>query len=557
MSSEQNEAKIPLDDIIKKLADQIEKLTKIIEKSTKSISDNTDTNKDWHKFQAMMKIELEKEHGRQVRLNKEYARSSQSLEMFTGLLSRGASVGLVFKSLTGAITGVSKELDKYKAEHAELRRMEKEFAKKGIDVGRGDLEKAGNEMEREQHRRQLEAVGKAEEGKQGKEGKLAEGISSMKEFANKHKTGILIGAGSVGILLTVLKKAFDVSPMFQAIKKLLQFGFMLILRPIGDFFGFIMRPIMVMMLRKFIIPWYKDVYPVMKKLGTWIGNNLTPAAESAMGVVAAINEGFKDVGLSDEQAGGATLATGAAVAGGGYVGLRKGGGLLSEKLKTKFGKTGSVTSDWEGKTGDEKNAEKKAVEEEKKKTNKEKVKEKMKDTKAKLKDASIRTQQMAKATAKVTSAAQKAAQVAAAKAAAMVTAKAASKFIPIAGQVLLAVDAAGSIMKKFAPEQHEGVRQGALSLGAMLGDTEGTNTEHALDFFGFGKQSTAEFIQDKINPYLGDETAIGGGAGGSRGNRGNGVVINIANVSKEVDVQHIGAIVSTELQKQNKRSHKF
>ena len=175
MSQEQNEAKIPLDEIIKKLADQIEKLTKIIEKSTKSISDNTDTNKDWHKFQAMMKIELEKEHGRQVRLNKEYARSSQSLEMFTGLLSRGASVGLVFKSLTGAITGVSKELDKYKAEHAELRRMEKEFAKKGINVGRGDLEKAGNEMEREQHRRQLEAVGKAEEGKQGKEGNLAEG----------------------------------------------------------------------------------------------------------------------------------------------------------------------------------------------------------------------------------------------------------------------------------------------------------------------------------------------------------------------------------------------
>ena len=282
MSSEQNEAKIPLDEIIKKLAEQIEKLTKIIEKSTKSISDNTDTNKDWHKYQAMMKIELEKEHGRQVRLNKDYARSSQSLEMFTGLLSRGASMGLVFKSLTSVIGGVSKELDKYKAEHTELIRMEKEFGKKGINVGRGDLEKAGNEMEREQHRRQQEQVDKAKEGKGGKEGKLAEGISSMKEFANKHKTGILIGAGSVGILLTVLKKAFDVSPMFQAIKKLLQFGFMLILRPIGDFFGFIMRPIMVMMLRKFIIPWYKDVYPVMKKLGTWIGNQLVPTMEGIL-----------------------------------------------------------------------------------------------------------------------------------------------------------------------------------------------------------------------------------------------------------------------------------
>ena len=556
MSQEQNEAKIPLDEIIKRLAEQIEKLTKIIEKSTKGINDNNDANKDWHKYQAMMKIELEKEHGRQVRLNKEYARSSASLEMFTGLLSRGASVGLVFKSLTGAITGVSKELDKYKAEHAELMRMEKEFAKKNINVGRGDLELQGNEMEREQHRRQLEAVDKAKEGKGGKEGKLAEGISSMKEFANKHKTGILIGAGSIGILLTVLKKAFDVSPMFQAIKKLLHFGFMLILRPIGDFFGFIMRPIMVMMLRKFIIPWYKDVYPVMKKLGTWIGNSIVPTIEGMAAVIAGIHEGLKKLGLTDDEAtttGVAAVGVGAVAAGVGtaYVGgklIKKGLGLGGIKADT-----GKVTSDFD--TADDKKNEKKAEEEEKKKTRKEKVKEKMKETKVKMKDAANQAKQMAKATTKVTGAAQKAAQMAAAKAAAMVTAKAASKFIPIAGQVLLAVDAAGSIMKKFAPEQHEGVRQGALSMGALLGDTEGTNTEHALDFFGFGKQSTAEFIQDKINPYLGDETAIGGGAGGARGDRG--VVINIANVSKEVDVQHIGAIVSTELQKQNKRSHKF
>ena len=123
--------------------------------------------------------------------------------------------------------------------------------------------------------------------KKGGTGKLAEGISSMKAFAEKHKTGILIGAGSIGILLTVLKKAFDVSPMFQAIKKLLNFGFMLILRPIGDFFGFVMRPIMVMMLRKFIIPWYKDVYPAMKKWGTYIGEKLVPVMEAILEFLTA------------------------------------------------------------------------------------------------------------------------------------------------------------------------------------------------------------------------------------------------------------------------------
>ena len=232
-------------------------------------------------FSLLMKIELEKEHGRQVRLNKEYARTSQSLEMFTGLLSRGVGVGLVFKSLTRSIGGVSKELDKYKAEHKELMRMEQEFAKKGIKIA--DLGKAGNEQYQEQFRRQQEAVDTAKEGAKGKGGKLAEGISSMKAFADKHKTGILIGAGSIGVLLTVLKKAFDVSPMFQAIKKLLHFGFMLILRPIGDFFGFIMRPIMVMMLRKFIIPWYKDVYPYMKKWGTGLG-------KAAAGFIATVSD---------------------------------------------------------------------------------------------------------------------------------------------------------------------------------------------------------------------------------------------------------------------------
>jgi len=276
----EQEANIPLDDIIKKLAETVEKLTDVIEKAQKATQKNTSANKDWHKFQAIMKIELEKEHGRQVRLNKEYARSSQSLEMFTGLLSRGVGVGLVFKTLTRSIGGVSKELDKYKAEHAELMRMEQEFAKKGIKIA--DLGKAGNEQYQEQFRRQQEAVDTAKEGAKGKGGKLAEGISSMKAFADKHKTGILIGAGSVGILLTVLKKAFDVSPMFQAIKKLLHFGIMLVLRPIGDFFGFIMRPIMVMMLRKFIIPWYKDVYPAMKKYGTYIGEKLVPVLESIL-----------------------------------------------------------------------------------------------------------------------------------------------------------------------------------------------------------------------------------------------------------------------------------
>ena len=91
-----------------------------MEKSTKQINANTSQSADWHKYQALMKIEQEKEHGRQVRLNKEYGRTEASMQMFTGLLTKGASAGLIFNKLAGSIGGVSKELDKFKEEHKEL-----------------------------------------------------------------------------------------------------------------------------------------------------------------------------------------------------------------------------------------------------------------------------------------------------------------------------------------------------------------------------------------------------------------------------------------------------
>ena len=279
----EQEANVDLKGVIKDLAEQIKKLTDIVEKSTKKINANTTANADWHKYQALMRIEQEKEHGRQVRLNKEYGRSAASLQMFTGLLTKGASAGFIFNKLANTIGGVSKELDKFKQETVELAKLQKKYA--GLD-----LAKPENIAERDIMAAQQARTDTAKEEmneKKGGSGKLAEGISSMKAFAEKHKTGILIGAGSIGILLTVLKKAFDVSPMFQAIKKLLHFGFMLILRPIGDFFGFIMRPIMVMMLRKFIIPWYKDVYPAMKKWGTYIGEKLVPVMEAILEFLTA------------------------------------------------------------------------------------------------------------------------------------------------------------------------------------------------------------------------------------------------------------------------------
>ena len=83
------------------------------------------------------------------------------------------------------------------------------------------------------------------------------------------------GMGAAGAGLAIGKSMIDSSPLLQQMLKLMKFGFMLILKPIGDFFGFIMRPIMILLLRKFIIPFYQSVYPWFAKEGTKIGNGIS------------------------------------------------------------------------------------------------------------------------------------------------------------------------------------------------------------------------------------------------------------------------------------------
>ncbi len=580
----EQESNIPLDDLIKKLADTVEKLTDVIVKAQKATKANNSLSADWHKYQSLMKLEQEKEHGRQVRLNKEYGRSQASLQMFTGLLTKGASAGLIFNRLAGHIGGVSKELDKLKTEQQELNRMNAKYQKQFGDNWRTqDANKAEAEMVRKQEAR----VGDAQEASKGKTGKLAEGISSMKEFADKHKTGILIGAGSIGILLTVLKKAFDVSPMFQAIKKLLHFGFMLILRPIGDFFGFIMRPIMVMMLRKFIIPWYKDVYPVMKKWGTAIGNWVAGAAQAAgdpatiaavaigsAGVIAAIYVVAKKItiGLSTSVVKGVLANLG--------VKLPVKVPPLSSpvpkfkippppkapvikippviaKVATKIAAipaviTNAVKAPIKAVSIATSNIMKNV------KTVSNIIPKVIKDIPLNLGKGVNAIKNVVTPVVKNLASPKTAAAAADALKIVKTVAKPLTRIIPIAGQVLLAIDAAGSAMKHFAPEQYEGVRQAALGIGAAFGDTEGTVTEQILDFGGFGKQSTMEQVAGGVGwakDKLGITTGGSGIGGGSRDARSaNNIIVNIGTVNENADALVVTQTISNELAKQNKKS---
>ena len=113
------------------------------------------------------------------------------------------------------------------------------------------------------------------------------GIAGMMGGA---KGMVALGGALIGIKL--LQKAITLgiqsSPMMQQMLKLWKFGIMMIFRPIGDFFGFFLRPIFVALLRKFIIPFYQTYLPMMQemghKLGEDVANNLIWILEMLSGI---------------------------------------------------------------------------------------------------------------------------------------------------------------------------------------------------------------------------------------------------------------------------------
>jgi len=109
-----------------------------------------------------------------------------------------------------------------------------------------------------------------------------------------------IGLGALG-LASLAKKGFQAliesSPMLKQMMKMLNFGVMMILRPIGDFFGFFLRPIFVYLLRKFIIPFYQTYLPLMQQMGMDLG-------ESVVGWLMAIGKAMNWLmGIEQKQAG--------------------------------------------------------------------------------------------------------------------------------------------------------------------------------------------------------------------------------------------------------------
>jgi len=254
--------------VLKELLKHMKSQEDIIKKGNKA---RADENKSFH-LTYEQKKELKAIDDQRIKENIHLRASLKGaqtqMQMFTGLMKRGATIGTVFSTIVGKSKGLASSFEEQKNEIDELTKKIANLDEL-LQSGKGSQEEQQG-WEREKKEKQGTLDTKQKEF--SSQGKLGKGLFQMGQFAKKHMAGILLGAAAAGTLLKVLKMAFDVSPMFQAVKKLLNFGIMMVLRPIGDFFGFLLRPIMVWMLRKLIIPFYQTYLPVAQQMGTDIGN---------------------------------------------------------------------------------------------------------------------------------------------------------------------------------------------------------------------------------------------------------------------------------------------
>ena len=192
-----------------------------------------------------------------------------------------------------------------------------ELNKKGLDMDSGDI-KERNMLKGGAGNKTFERLDKTFEKYFGGDSKW------NKMFGGHGKMAAMgVGMGAVGGGLALTKAIIDSSMMLQQMLKLLQFGVMLILKPIGDFFGFLMRPIMILLLRKFIIPFYQKVYPWFATTGNKIGTD-----------IAKVLDQLSEVGVIPIALGGLAAAIGTAIAGKKvFQGLFKG---FTETQMTKF-----------------------------------------------------------------------------------------------------------------------------------------------------------------------------------------------------------------------------
>ena len=198
-----------------------------------------------HRFRDM---EAAQDH----RLKQERLMTRHMMSMFGGGLV-GGSIGMMMKELGG---GAGKRFTKSTETQEYLKTVEgqdtlayarsdpnmrqpdfqgisKEWRDKGVSIG--SVEEAGSARGRAKS-----WMGRRIQGAQ--EGDMSKMFGGKKGMMMAG--GALMGAG---IMKKAISLGIESSPMMQQMLKLWKFGIMMIFRPIGDFFGFFLSPIFVML----------------------------------------------------------------------------------------------------------------------------------------------------------------------------------------------------------------------------------------------------------------------------------------------------------------------
>jgi hypothetical protein len=347
---------------------------------------------------------------------------------------------------------------------------------------------------------------------------MAKKMEVVANWASRNKGGILLSTISIGLLIGAFKKLLSVSPMLQKMLEVMNLAFNLVLRPFGDFIGFILRPIAMMMLST-VMPFFKEAYPFLMKLGTEIGEKL--AKGDILGALGLTFEAISPLdvlawifGQREGNIEGAIGATGAALGVGG-LGLAAAGGLATKKVIGRFtgrgggGGGSSGGKQWTG-TGQ---GNKGILSGNSGGTSGRATGGRMASISKRLAGIGI------KMTPKIASMA------------AMFGGRAALKAIPIAGWAMLGAEVGLAGLKAINPEAYEQLRQDAEFMGIAR---DLILPEHTI-LEGYG-------LMDQL----------GGGSATTESSGGVMIQTNIGAVNNNVDVNDVGHAVSSNIQKETK-----
>ena len=341
-------------DAIKKLLKQIEELTRNFQENSKMTNQQTGqlykliqseasklrVEDDHFKKRQLnreqdRKVGLEKiiEGGKQVRLNKLLANSyKDQLATYDKVKSSLLSP----KGFKRSITNVVDSLAHMTQTTKQLEKAEKALAD-AKKVSGGSTKTEQEAVDRLTELKKQQTFGNTHLDR------LAKRFSKFADILEKHRGKILIGAGVASILIGIITKALNVAPLFQAMMKLMQFAFTMILMPIGTFFGAVIRPMVVGLVKK-LAPqfgdWMKDAMTIggyigdfLSNLGSGIFDNLGKAIENLAnltGISGGIGETLAE--FTENNPAAATVATVATTGAVGYAIAKTTGALLNRVM---------------------------------------------------------------------------------------------------------------------------------------------------------------------------------------------------------------------------------